>query len=326
MNNSKTLNFRDRAALFKQLAVMQKAGLGYQQILARLADPKEKILNSKAQACAKRLKNGEPLDSAALKSGLFSQTEAAIVKTALHTGTSDRIFSTLARQHENNDIRLRKVKSRLFMPGCILIMAKFISPLPTLVSGKLGIGQYVLEGTLFAILVVISLKFLLGLPARLGQTNNIKSNLDKIILKTPVIGSWFRKKETCKWLELTGICLEAGLPMHEVIPTISNSLLSSSIRQSFEQTQQQLINGATVHDALKNNPNLSNETKNFIHTGESSGRLAELITHSAMLEKQRLQLLEDQLTEWAPRIVYFLVVITLASNILGSSFTTPYIE
>ena len=298
---------------------MQNAGLDYNQILDRLTDPREKKLSIKAQTCAQQLNKGNTLDNAGLKSGLFSQSEAAIIKSALHTGTTDQIFSAIAHQHENSDNRLRTVRAKLLLPACVLILAKFITPLPSLVAGKLGAVQYLIEGSLFALLVIIVLKIILGLPTRLSLRNKQNENgLDRLLLNTPVIGNWYRRKETNKWLQLAAICLEAGLPVFDVIPTINDSLSSASIRRSFEQSQQDLLNGATVYDALKYNPCITNEALNLIHTGESSGRLAVLINHAATLEAQRLHLFEDQLTAWAPRVIYFIVVINLATGILSS--------
>jgi len=326
VKNNNYLNFHERAILFKQLAVMQKAGLDYHQILSKLCDTKEEKLSQLAQACAKKIKQGEPLDSAALKTGLFSKAESAIIKAALHTGTTDQIFSTLAIQHEKSDRRLRTIKSRLFLPACVLILSGFISPLPSLVSGALGIGQYVLQGFGFALISIFTLRTLLQLPGKLsqsstGETHSKLDSFDKTILKTPIIGNWYRKKESSKWLGLAGICLESGLPMLNIIPTINGSLFSASIKTAFDESQQLLINGSSVHDALKNNPYLSSEAKNFILTGETSGRLAEMLKHGSTLENQRLQSLEDQIADWIPRVIYFLVMISLASNIISSPIT-----
>ncbi|NOY67227.1 MAG: hypothetical protein GXP13_07440 [Gammaproteobacteria bacterium] len=324
MNKNNPLTFRDRAILFKQLSVLQKLGLDYEQIMSKISEGQSTELSRLTRQCANNIKHGKPLDIAAQSAGLFSATESAIIKTALHTGTTDKIFAAIAIKHEKNDNRLRKIKSRLFLPAGILILAGFISPLPSLASGELSATRYVFQGTLFAFLIIITLKKLLQLPTKLSHasaSNNALTKLDSLILKTPIIGKWYIKRESSKWLDLAGTCLEAGLPMHDIIPLINKSMISQTIRQSFETSQQLLLNGSTVYDALKNNPTLSYEARQLILTGETSGRLGEMLKHSASQENERLQLLEDQIADWVPRIIYFMVLAALASNILGSSIT-----
>ncbi len=56
-------------------------------------------------------------------------------------------------------------------------------------------------------------------------------------------------------------------------------------------------------------------------TGESSGRLPDMLKHSARLETQRLNLLEQQLSEWISRLIYFVIPAVLAFNIAGTGIT-----
>jgi len=328
--NNTNLNFRDRALLYKQLATLQKAGFDYYQILSKINDDKSSNLSFSAQACANKIKQGKTLNDAGQESGLFSITEATIIKAALQTGTMDQIFATLAKQNEKNDIRIRKIKSRLFLPACILILSGFISPLPSLVSGDLDITQYVFQGLALAIVAIMLLKGLLNLPNKISHVSTLdKKDLSSVVtnhlLNFPIIKKWHNKKESCKWLRSAALCLKSGMPALTVIPTLNHTLLGSNIKQAFNNSQQLLEAGSSVFESLKDNPYLSYETKQLIQSGEASGRLAEMLEHSAILESQRLELFEDHITEWIPRIIYGVVVILMASNIINSPITSTHL-
>jgi len=330
LRNNTKLNFLGRALLYKQLATLQKAGLDHYQILSRISESKPSHLSFSAQACANKIKQGKTLDEAGQESGLFSIIEATMIKAALQTGTTDKIFATLAKQNEKNAIRIRKIKSRLFLPACILILSGFISPLPSLVSGDIDVVQYILQGLVLAITIVFIIKGLLNLPNKISHTTtydkkNLSSTIFNHLINFPIIKKWHYKKESCKWLSSAALCLESGMPALTVIPTLNHTLLGINTKQAFIKSQQLLQAGSSVYESLKDNPYLTYESKQLIESGEASGRLAEMLHHSALLESQRLELLEDHITEWIPRIIYAIVVMLMASNIISSPITSTHL-
>jgi len=323
---SSTLNYHERALLFKRLASMEHAGIDSQQSLASLASDKEQHLADKCRLTLKKIKTGKPFYLAAMEAGLIDSLESILIKTTQQSGTPEVIYTTLANNYENKARRLRLLKSRLMLPLGLLLLAGFIGPLPQLIIGKITAIAYLFQGAGFAFLILLSLKLLFKLPLWLRKAsladNPVADSIDKLLLTVPAIKRWYIRRAVCQWLELAALLLGSGLSAFETMPLLNNTLISKRIKQAFESSLSSLLQGQTFTDAFSHNPYISAETKHFINSGETSGRLPEMLKHSALLENERLEEIEQQFAEWLPRIIYFLVLFWLASNIIGKGVTS----
>jgi len=323
------LSYQQRALLFRRLASLEHAGMTIQQSLTSLANDKEQNLAHKCQRTIKKLNTGNPFSQAAKETGLIDSLESTIISTAQQGGSPEVVYDTLATNYENKSRQLRQVKSRLMLPLGILILAGFIGPLPQLISGKITALEYFFKGTGFAMMILAGLWLLLKLPLWLRKAsladNPLANIIDQVMLSTPVVKQWYIRRAVCQWLEFAGLLLGSGLSAFETMPLLNNTLTSPNIRQAFETTEADLHQGQTFTEAFSQNPYLSSETKHFINSGESSGRLADMFKHNASLENERLQAIEQQFSEWLPRIIYFLILFWLASSIIGTG-TTAHLD
>ena len=78
------------------------------------------------------------------------------------------------------------------------------------------------------------------------------------------------------------------------------------------------MGGKTLADALSGISYLEKgQALALINTGEGSGTLPEMLFRFADAETQAITLFNEQVAEWAPRIVYALVAFWIARGILG---------
>jgi general secretion pathway protein F len=315
------LSYQARAIFFRRLASLEHAGIDTLKSLSSLADKKEKLLASKCRITANKIKKGMAFHQAALQAGLLDQLESTIIKTAQYSGTTDYIYNSLAKQYEDKSKQARLLKSRLMLPMGILLLAGFIAPLPLLITGKIAMLDYLLRGIGFALMILGIMLLLLKIPLLIRRAsiadNGFTAFIDTLLLNLPTIRHWYIKKHTSQWLELAALVLASGVSAHQAIPLVNSTLSSLSIRGSFESVNHALLDGQTLFESIKDNPYLATETKHFINSGEAAGRLDEMLKHSADLEKSRLQLHEQQLLEWLPRIIYFLALSWLAASIIS---------
>ncbi len=69
-------------------------------------------------------------------------------------------------------------------------------------------------------------------------------------------------------------------------------------------------------DALVDVREIDEQAIQMILAGEKSGKLAEAILHHTKIETEKIELQEDLLAEWIPRLFYLLVVFWVASSII----------
>lgn len=323
---SSTLSYHERASFFKRLASMEHAGIDSQLSLSTLASDKEQNLANKCRLTLNKIKTGKPFYQAAMEAGLIDSLEAILIKTTQHSGSPELIYTTLANNYENKDRQLRMLKSRLMLPLGLLLLAGFIGPLPQLISGKITAFAYLFKGAGFAFLILAVLMLLLKLPLWIRKAslanNPVADTIDKLLLTIPVLKQWYIRRAVYQWLELAALLLGSGLSAFETMPLLNDTFISKRIKQAFASSHASLLHGHTFSDAFSHNPYLSSEVKHFINSGETSGRLSEMLKHSAALENERLEALEQQFAEWLPRIIYFLVLFWLASSIIGKGVTS----
>ena len=131
------LPIRTRAALFTQLATLEKAGLPVDKAFALLR--LDGSAHRRVEAARKLLRSGNPA-FAGEKSGLFTRLETTLVRAALLAGSPERTYRRLADYYTGRAIQTLAMKSRLVMPLFVLIAALFIQPLPGVFSSRQALG------------------------------------------------------------------------------------------------------------------------------------------------------------------------------------------
>jgi general secretion pathway protein F len=83
-------------------------------------------------------------------------------------------------------------------------------------------------------------------------------------------------------------------------------------------------NGATLASAVTGVAYMPDtQVRAFIETGESSGTLPEMLFRYANAETESINQLQQQMTEWLPRLAYAVIAGWVAYSILGSHAFMP---
>lgn len=313
------LNYHQKGLLFRRLASLQKAGIDIQKALNSLSNDNEKRLRQACLLAANKISAGKPFHQAAKEVGLIDNIETGLIRIAYESGNTDQLYAALASQYEQRARHAKKIKARMIFPVTILILSGFITPLPSLVLGDISIGTYLYKGLSYAAFILILLKLIYVFPQwfrKMSQKDHpLATIIDTFILKMPLLGSWYIKKNISTWLEMAGLSLRSGLSAFDTMSLLHASVTCRPIKHAFISTEQRLRDGQTFTQAISHNPYIDDQSRQFISSGESAGKLDEMLTHAATLKKQSLQLTEDSFSEWFPRLVYFIIIAIMVSNI-----------
>lgn len=319
------LPLRLRAELFTQLAQMESSGLPFDRSLALVEIGGEGA--ARLQAMKKRVARGDVPAMAGEKSGVFTRLEARLIHAAWNAGSPAGVYRRLAELHTQRAMQLATMKSRMVLPAVVLVMALLIQPLPALVGGAIGAGGY-----LFGIikpLLVLALMFFLGrMLWRHLAAAAATSSLPTPLMQLPLLGQLLIRRNVRDFLESLALLLEAGISMLDALPLALETIEIGAIRQQFAQLGPRVERGQTLSQALADMPYLTGldsgaRAVEFARTGEQSGTLPEMLQRHVKMETETINEFFRQAAEWAPRIVYALVALSMAFSILTSNAFMP---
>ena len=201
------------------------------------------------------------------------------------------------------------------------ILALFLNPLPALVSGKLtaleymqlSLGRLMLAG--FGIFLLINLP---NIACHLG----IEMAWHRLQLRLPVFGKWLLRRQINEFFFILALMLESGLAFADALPRAVATVKNTAVHAYFKPALLTIGGGASVSETLAKVSVIDKTILSVLNSSEQSGKLPSGLLHFTKLEAETIELHDEALAEWIPRLVYALIAIWMAYSIIGSSLTT----
>jgi general secretion pathway protein F len=305
------------AQLFLQLWQMEDAGVSCVEavnLLKNQTSPFKQPLTRVQQ----RLKSGGSIAEAGFRGGLFNAVQRTLIQAGETAGCLSTVYKRLADYYEQKAGRERKIKSRLYLPVFTLAVALFVQPLPDWVGARISAVDY-LQLSAGRLLLILTGGFLfLRFPFWLaeGFLSRFKLPFDSLQLHIPGVRNWVIRRQINDFLFILAMLLEAGLPFAQALPQAVDSIKNAALRAYFKPALVRLNQGETVSEILSQVPVMNATTLALLTTGEQSGKLAESLLRVAKLEAQTIQLQNELLAEWLPRLVYLVIALWVGYSIL----------
>jgi type II secretory pathway component PulF len=315
--NHKPLPFQTRAIFYAQLAQMETAGLPFDRAFAilNLSSP----VQSRLEAMRGLLKKGVEFSLAGEKSGLFTKLESRLIRAAMNAGSPANMYRRLADYYTDRTMQLSTMKSRLALPAFMFLAALFIQPLPALVTGSLSSAGYlwqVLKPVLLVAAAIYGFLFLVNRDAR--------SNGKSLYQSLPLYGPIFVQRNLRDFFETLALMLEAGVSMLDALPAALDTVEDGDIRRELAKIRPRVEKGTPFTDALRNIKYIEDERViEFAQTGEASGTLPEMLMRHTKMETEAINGSLEQITMWAPRVVYGIVALWMAYGLITGGGIVP---
>ena len=313
------ISYESRADIYFQLSRLEDAGLPAQQAFELLQKTNNKYINQ-LQQFQRFLNSGNTIAESGFRSGIFSTSDKDLLVTGEASGSLGSIYKQLANYYGQKVKRSKKIKSQCYLPLAVLIIALFIQPLPALILNEISGLDYVAVS--LGRLVIITLLFYITLKLpfwlTLGRLRFI--GLAKLVyqlqFKLPLISSWLIRRQVTEFFRSLGLMLTAGMPILDALPKALNTIANPIVKSQFKSVVEATRQGSQLTDALADVREIDEQAIQMILAGEKSGKLAEAILHHTKIETEKIELQEDLLAEWIPRLFYLLVVFWVASSII----------
>jgi general secretion pathway protein F len=311
------LPYRLRADLFAQLAALEQAGLPADKAFKLVQVPGE--AQERLRLTRHYLAKGKDPADAGSRASLFTGEETTILRAALAAGSPAASYRRLAGRYAARAAQHARIKARSMLPMAILVAALFIAPLPELVAGRLGAlayGWHIVRPVLIIGLLALGASQL-ALRYHAGEPGRWRTGLEAILLQLPLFGPVHYRSNLRDFADSLAMQLEAGIALFEALPQALACINNSLLRARCGPVLDMVEHGATLADAMAA---LALEGQHalveFIHTGEQSGTLPEMLFRHVDTESASIALFQDQLASWLPRFFYALVAGWMALQLL----------
>jgi len=318
MTRLRPLPLSVRARLFQHFAALEKAGVPSDRACAMLnlgADWRVRV-ESFQRLCAR----GIAPPTAGASSGLFTEFETQLLRAAFAAGSPYATYERLADALATAAAQSAALRARLIMPVTVLVIALGVAPLPQLIQGTLSNAEY--QWKVLSPLAVLAVAGALSSHAvrwyTSGAPGPLRATLDDLILFSPLFGGLHLRRNARDFAESLGLLLQAGLPMFDALPVAVNTVANHLVRRDLDTLLPALERGATLAQAV-GKLRLANTAQlhQFVHTGEQSGTLAEMLARYARAQSEALALAQAQLMDWLPRIFYGGVALWMVVQLLS---------
>jgi len=295
-----SIKMRDIVIFTRQFSTMINAGLPLVQALDILASQSENpALKEVTRQVMFDVESGNTVADALRKHPkAFSDLYVNMVAAGEAGGILDTILMRLAVFMEKNDALVRKVKGAMIYPGVIISVAAIAItvllvfviptfenmfnsagielPLPTRIVIGLSRGLksywYLMIGA--AIGLFFSIK-------RYYATPGGKLNIDRLMLKLPVLGDVLRKSAVSRFTRTLGTLISSGVSILDGLEITAKTSGNRVIQDAIMESRASIAGGETIAAPLKKSAVFPPMVISMIAVGEQTGGLDEMLTKIA---------------------------------------------
>ncbi|MDQ7090027.1 MAG: type II secretion system F family protein [Methylococcales bacterium] len=309
-SKNKTMSTESFAHLFLHLYQMETAGIPATQSLALLKTT-DKNLNKRLLRMQRQLNSGLAVATAGVNAGIFNETHQALIESAEVSGRLTAVYQQLADHYSEKLNRLKKIKSRLYLPTLVLLLALLIQPIPLLIANQITSFSYLIQSIGQFLQIVLLFFIALKLPTW------FRPLFQHLQIRLPIVSKWIVKRQINRFLSILAMMMDAGIPFSDALPLAVATIKNHVLKNRFNEAIQECHSGEDVAVILAQIKIIPPTAIQIISASEFSGNLAESLLNFTRSEADLIKLEDDALSEWIPRLFYFGVCLWMAKSIVG---------
>ncbi|MEJ2553522.1 MAG: type II secretion system inner membrane protein GspF [Gammaproteobacteria bacterium] len=245
---------------------------------------------------------------------VFPDLYRATVAAGEQSGYLDAVLERLADYTESRQTLQQKTMLALIYPlivmGVSLLVVVFLMVyvVPEIVQVFEGIGQKLplLTRSLIAtsdfirdngIVLLVGIAAAVAALRALLRRSGPKRQLHRILLGLPMIGRLVRGLNTARFARTLSILTGSGVPVLEALRISATVVGNLPMRAAVEEGARRVREGAALHTALEHSGYFPPMTVHLIASGESSGKLDEMLERAAASQEREMEVLVTTITE-----------------------------
>ena len=295
----------DLALLTRQLATLVQSGSPLEEALATTAKQTEKRnVKHILSAVRSRIVEGHTLaDGFKMFPSVFPDMYRATVAAGEQSGHLDAVLERMADYTETRQETQQRISNAMFYPVILTILSiaivvgllVFIVPkiidvfdnvgqeLPAMTQALISISDFFRAYGLYIgialVLAFIVFKQMMKIPVW-------RFKYHRLLLRLPLIGKMVRGLNTARFARTLSILASSGVPILDAMSISAQVVQNLPMRKAVEDAAVKVREGMAINRALEQSSYFPPMTVHLIASGESSGRLDEMLERAAIQQER----------------------------------------
>ncbi|MDB5103256.1 MAG: Type fimbrial assembly protein PilC [Fibrobacteres bacterium] len=334
-NSKNKVSYRSVVFFTRQLSTMVGQGVPLSKALDQLTKGEKPVFKRIIQQVADDIATGLTLSEAVARHpGAFSPMYVAVVNSGEVAGALDRVLDGLANYMESVEIMRGKIKTAMrypiFIGGFVGVMmlgimwklvptfesiyASMNAVLPPPTRMLIMLSHIVRQNT---ILCMIAAALLFILFKYMMTRDEFKIVFQKNVLRIPVFGGILQKNIWATYCRTMSLLMGAGTPILKATEIAGSTVNNRYFGKSLEGIFGSLRKGDLLSEALETSGLFPVLVVQLVATGESSGRIDELLAKAAEFYEREVRSVVDSLSS----IIEPVLIVSLGSIVGGILFS-----
>jgi type IV pilus assembly protein PilC len=333
------LKARDLSVFTRQFATMIDAGLPIVQCLDIQAEQTEsKLLRNTLRTIKQDVEGGSTLAEGLRKHPrIFDDLYVNMVQAGEAGGVLNAILNRIALFIEKANKLKKKVKGAMIYPCTIIVVAIvvvailliFVIPVFAELYGSMGkalpaptqitinISNWVRGNCIYMVFALVGIIVAIRFYYR---TDNGQMNIDRLLLRLPVVGDLLRKVAVARFSQNMAILLSSGVPILDGLAITARTAGNRVIEKAIMDSRVSISQGRTVADPLRESKIFPPMVCQMVAVGENTGGLDNMLRKVA-------ELYEDEVDDAVANLTALMepMIMVVLGVILGGLVISMYL-
>lgn len=316
MTGDKAITPGDIAVISRQIATMLGAGVPLVQTIEMIGKGHsngnmQKLLTE----IGNKLSSGIPLsDCLRDHPRQFDDLYCDLVASGEQSGSLETIYDRIATYKEKAEALKAKIKKAMTYPIAVLVIAAivtsilliFVVPvfqeifagfgaeLPAFTLLVVGISDFMVAYWHIGLGAIFAFIFLFKRAHRNSQ--KLRDQVDKKILKLPVIGDLLKKAAVARFARTLSTTFAAGVPLIDALESAAGASGNAVFRDAILEVRAEVTSGMQMNLAMRNCSIFPDMVIQMVAIGEESGAVDDMLSKVANVYEAEVDNAVDNLT------------------------------
>ncbi|PPE72905.1 type II secretion system protein GspF [Solimonas fluminis] len=294
----------------RQLAILVRSGLPLDEALTAVSEQSE---SKRVQRIALGVRSGVVEGNTLAMSlnqfpNAFPPLFRATIEAGEQSGKLDYILERLAEYVEKRQAMRSKIMLAAFYPailtmvaiGVVLVLLTYVVPqvvavfdsidteLPPLTRGLIATSGFLREYGIYLIALIAAGAVMF---ARMMRADAFRRKVHRFVLRLPLVGRLTRGANTGRFTRTLGILFGSGVPILDAMRIGTQVVSNLPMKEAIEEAAIKVREGATLSRSLNASKLFPPITIHLIASGETSGKLDEMLDRSAENQEREVETL-----------------------------------
>lgn len=334
---NKKITPADITVFSRQLATMIQSGIPLVQSFDIVAKGQSnKKLQDLIEGVKHDVETGLTLSEALIKHpAYFNELFCNLVDAGEKSGTLDIMLDKVATYKEKIETIKKKIKKALTYPMAVMVVALivttglliFVVPqfeslfkgfgadLPAMTQAVVNMSKFMQSYWYFIFGALGGAVY--GFIYAKNHSLSFAQNIDRALLKIPVIGPIMEKAAIARFTRTLSITFAAGLPLVEALKSVAGATGNIIYSNATDQIKEEVSTGQQMNTAMENTHLFPNMVIQMVAIGEESGALEKMLSKVADFYEEEVDNAVDSLSSLLEPIIMSILGILVGGLVIA---------